>query len=300
MIKMNRDDSGKFCKTYSCNENSFNKINTNEIAYVLGFICADGSLNKNILNISQSGEVEKLILFYIKDVLNSNHPLRVVKFGNKNHRDSYQLNIFSKKIIEDLNSYGIGNNKKYSLSSIKNLPEKYNKSFVRGYFDGDGCVGVYDEKKIKNGKTYVSNYLKLSFFGTKDFICWVNDNIIPEEFKGRIVIKYKHAEIIWTNKKAREFGEWLFSDEILYQSPKYQKYWEYMDEYKNKTPLNLRASKAVKQFDMDGNLINEYASLSDVKRILGLKISPNLKGITKQCGGYKWEYSKPFRDGYEN
>lgn len=277
---------------YYVNNNYFTDINDDIHAYILGFISADGGVYKNQLTIAQSGSEGKCLLERIKIELNSNHILLFRKRKKITHNDMYVLTITSPQIIEDLKKYNIIKNKKYNFEFPNDLNLKYFKSYLRGYFDGDGCVGIYYEKKRKNNKIYQSKYLKLSFYGTKNFILKCN-GLLFNSLKGRIVLSKsgEHAEIIWTNKKARKFGEWLFekNDEIP-EYVKSKKYIQYIKEFNEIPTISERASKIVLQKNNQNNIINEYKSASEVKRLLHVSIGNCLIGLTKTAGGYKWEY----------
>jgi len=279
-------------RKYKINENYFNIIDSENKAYILGFISADGGVKDKVLTIAQSSKNGEILLEWIKNELNSNHILYLRKRKKITHNDAYILQITSPQIIEDLNKYNILENKKYNNEFPNLLNIKYFKQYIRGYFDGDGCVGIYYEKKKKNNKFYYSKYLKLSFYGTKNFIVKCNE-LFPESIKGRILLSKnnKHAEIIWTNKKARIFGEWLFENsDNLPNYVKNTKYLNYINEYKITPILSERVSKIVIQKDINNNIINEYKSISEVKKILNININCFLKGLNKTAGGYKWEY----------
>lgn len=53
--------------------------------------------------------------------------------------------------------------------------------------------------------------------------------------------------------------------------------------------------RKVFQYDLDGNFIKEWNSFKDILNELGIKNTPiwsNIKGYTKQCGGFIWKYKK--------
>lgn len=50
--------------------------------------------------------------------------------------------------------------------------------------------------------------------------------------------------------------------------------------------------KPVIQYDLEGNIIKEYKSAAEAKKITQIKIQNNLVGITKSSGGYIWKYKK--------
>lgn len=52
----------------------------------------------------------------------------------------------------------------------------------------------------------------------------------------------------------------------------------------------LARAKAVLQFNLEGELINEYESASEVNRLFGYYISPCCRGEQKTAYGYIWKY----------
>lgn len=123
-----------------------------EMAYVLGFFAADGTMikNKRGAYFVQFEITDRELLKKIRNSLNSNHKIAIRK-RNKNYKPSYRLQIGSKVIFKDLLKIGITPRKALRMSLPK-IPEKYIHHFVRGYFDGDGNVWygtVHKERKTK-------------------------------------------------------------------------------------------------------------------------------------------------------
>lgn len=126
---------------YSYNENFFQTINSEEKAYFLGFITADGNLYKNQLTIEINSQ-DEIILSNFQESLHSNHPIhrriRTHKSGNQTGMSSL---IISGKIYEDLISLNLMPNKTKTINwdgITSNIPNGLLHHFVRGYFDGDG------------------------------------------------------------------------------------------------------------------------------------------------------------------
>jgi hypothetical protein len=154
------------------NLNSRNKVNrdffktkTNEMYWLLGLIASDGCIhNDNLWGISQSGESGKKLVEYIKNILNHSNKIYCSKTIGEN---AYSIKISSSEMIYDLkNRYNIKEQKTKDLKfdiQIFEQNEEYFKSFLRGYIDGDGCVGVYD-----NGKGIKT--LNIGFVGTEKYI----------------------------------------------------------------------------------------------------------------------------------
>ena len=81
---------------------------------------------------------DRSVLEQIQQVTNSTHRIAERK-QRANHKTAYRLQIGSKKWFEDLSRLGFMQNKSKRLPLPK-IPQKYFGDFVRGYFDGDGCV----------------------------------------------------------------------------------------------------------------------------------------------------------------
>lgn len=135
---------------YSLDENIFEKIDSHEKAYWIGFLAADGCVTsgnlKLVLSKKDHNHVEEF-----KKFLKSNHKIHsfeikmsdssVVKNKNKLYYSS-SLSIRNSKIIKDLEKYSIIPNKTYSLIFGKNIPKKFINSYMAGLIDGDGFINI--------------------------------------------------------------------------------------------------------------------------------------------------------------
>lgn len=146
------------------NKNFFKKWSS-EMAYVLGFFMADGSVDVNprgshYLSIQIC---DKELLENIRDVLGSNHKISS-KRGLKNESDRYRLQIGSREICDDLRGLGVSEQKAHTMS-IPDVPRKYFSDFVRGYFDGDGHVWMGEIHKNRKTKhlTLQTGFTSCSF-----------------------------------------------------------------------------------------------------------------------------------------
>ena len=126
---------------YPINENFFDKWSSN-MAYVLGFVYADGCVSEHIRGnnyISYRFDLEIKDLNHLKNImtlLGSNRPLRKMRGG------TYQFTTSSVKIVNSLKNRGVSYRKSYYMR-LPIVPKKYISHFIRGYFDGDGSVGLY-------------------------------------------------------------------------------------------------------------------------------------------------------------
>ncbi len=128
---------GKNVGFNAINEDFF-KSQSPEMAYVLGFIYADGNLGNQLDNFSIS-QREPEILYKIKDLMSSEH-----KVVRKTSQELYTLTIGNKTMINDLISLGLTPNKSLDVKFPVLDPGLYGH-FIRGYFDGDGCIYSFNK-----------------------------------------------------------------------------------------------------------------------------------------------------------
>lgn len=129
------------------NEEYFEVIDTEEKAYILGFIFADGNIsdfNKDKhykLRITLK-ESDLGILEIIKKELNFNGNIHTRKLKGAKAPDNYfinELSISSKKLILSLVDKGAVPNKTF-IKTFPQLPNNLLRHFIRGYFDGNGSL----------------------------------------------------------------------------------------------------------------------------------------------------------------
>lgn len=130
------------------------------MAYVTGFIYADGAI-EDVRKSSRTcylviGIGDHDLLLDIRRTMSSNHNIYIKKAswskfpGNKIYlsKKLYVLRIGSKSIFEDLTKLGLTPRKSLTLK-FPNVPEEYLSHFIRGYFDGDGCINISYKHKSK-------------------------------------------------------------------------------------------------------------------------------------------------------
>lgn len=133
-------------RRYEVNHNYFETIDTEEKAYWLGFLFADGCVRKTksgsqlVLKLSVKDE-EHLMLF--KNNIKSEHKISyyrnntVSKKGTPSTSDNCLIRVSSNKLIEDLINQGCTPRKTFTINK-PNIDKKFYKDFIRGYYDGDG------------------------------------------------------------------------------------------------------------------------------------------------------------------
>lgn len=162
--------------------NFFDKIDEEIKAYLLGFYYADGYLNKQRKRIKISinhNDIEIIELFktFIAPMNIIGDYIRSSKNKNQTYSHFKSIQIYSPHITETLTNYGMGNRKTYiPLKDLSFINDNMMRHFIRGYFDGDGCVYFQTAKRkqtLKNGieKEYKNiNYLWYMVSYTKEHL----------------------------------------------------------------------------------------------------------------------------------
>ena len=128
--------------------NFFSKIETELQAYLLGFIYSDGCINiqRHTLSIhindidSELFELFKIISPDAYTQQEEGYESKVLVRGHTvKNKSSIRLAISSKILIEDLINLGVCERKTYKNLHIPEMNPNLIGSFIRGYFDGDGC-----------------------------------------------------------------------------------------------------------------------------------------------------------------
>ena len=95
-----------------------------------------------------------------------------------------------------------------------------------------------------------------------------------------------------TDEERVEFGRKVSERQIGEKNPMYGKHCT--EEHKRKIKENHPNRKKVYQYDLDGNYIQTFDSITDAQRAVGIKSGVRLccQGKIKQAGGYKWKFEE--------
>lgn len=133
-------------------QNFFENIETEVQAYLLGFYAADGNINekRKTFRIHLQKSDAELVYLY-KDLISPDSRLFTIQERLVKGRDgmlvtaheSIGVDINSSKICNDLVNLGFGYNKTYCDLKLPAINKDLLRHFIRGYFDGDGCISYY-------------------------------------------------------------------------------------------------------------------------------------------------------------
>jgi hypothetical protein len=134
-------------KKYEVDEDYFINIDTEDKAYWLGFLYADGYVRirktGNSLEFKQHKR-DMDIFEKFKECIKSTHPVNPVKGGN-----TYVISITNNKIVNNIVGKGCLPRKSHILKFPDGniLPSYLHSHFIRGVFDGDGSISLLAKKQ---------------------------------------------------------------------------------------------------------------------------------------------------------
>jgi hypothetical protein len=192
--------------------------------YFLGIICADGSLSEKGNGISISlKESDKEFLDLLREKITS----KKLRYNPKTK--AYTLYFASSIVKNEMMRYINTYQKTKSLIYPPNIPARYQKDFIRGYFDGDGNINVKMSYRVvkQENKSYPG--VRLRILGTFPFLLGLaqtlkNENVInfirTPSRKGSENVFY----IEYAFRSANAIMDWLYNGAIYFLPRKKQVY----------------------------------------------------------------------------
>lgn len=208
-------------RRYTLNNNFFDKIDTEEKAYFLGLLYADGYNCEEWGTVQISlQEEDKHILEKFKEVIKGNMPLIFYEktSKNKNWKNMYRLTICSKTFTERLKLLGCMQAKSMIVEfpNEKQVPSYLLNHFIRGYFDGDGSFNFY-----------ISKFGKLDYnfcITSSDKFCLGMSHYINMAvgIDSKVYIKNKKISLVTSDLKISSYSEmlkcldWMYNEATIY------------------------------------------------------------------------------------
>lgn len=231
---------------YELDENYFDRIDSQNKAYIFGLFLADGCNHlydadgKSHFHLSLSLQAsDKELLERVNHELNNTRPLEKRTRPKKDSyvqgklikanqvKDSFQIHIYSKHMCEILAKHGMVQNKSLVLEFPNCIPNNLLSHFIRGYFDGNGSLYSFYDKQNEKQRVGIKIVSTNSFcFSVKRIIaemlginmsvcvCNPNNNTITSTVSSL------------SRKNVEQIMNWLYKDANLFMKRKHQKYKE--------------------------------------------------------------------------
>lgn len=156
-------DVSKCQRKISLNEDYFEKIDSEEKAYWLGFLSEDGSCHsKTRIELGLQDQDYSHLEKFKKSIESEHEIKRRIKHDKKTGKTHYgwRIQFRCKKMFDDLKKLGVVERKSYTLKQCLFVPKEFEVDYVRGLIDGDGSLSFSTELQ----------YYSVSLIGTYD-IC---------------------------------------------------------------------------------------------------------------------------------
>lgn len=185
-------------RKYHFKHNVFDKIDTEEKAYWLGFMFADGTVG--------SSRDDVKIDLSERDI---EHVQKFADFvGYKRQLNKPILSVRSKEMKAALVKHGCLPRKSHIDVQPENVPVELHRHFMRGVCDGDGYIGVYAKSA------------SIEIVGGRTLLQWMVDHGLPGEVRPHKTIWRIRSK----SNNVLEWGVFLYEDANIYLDRKYDKY----------------------------------------------------------------------------
>lgn len=206
---------------YSLKDDFFDIIDTEAKAYWLGFLYADGyndcgSKRKVVLKL-QARDRDMVERF--REAIGSSHPIKDILDGG---RPQAFFRVCNKRLSMNLERLGAGQCKSLTLKfpTSEQVPSHLIHHFIRGYFDGDGCVTMSNN---------LPTHAQINICVSEAFGKGLHHLLMSElDIKGSVYRQSSnqiHHLAFGGRQQVVRFMEWMYKDANgLFMSRKYNRY----------------------------------------------------------------------------
>jgi Mor family transcriptional regulator len=201
---------------YNVNTTFFNKIDTPEKAYTLGWFYSDGCVDLSGKMRIQLQIEDKYILEQIAKIMEHDGIIKDVPPPKKFPDRKWQtcLTINRKELCDKLIELGCLPNKSLILKfpTADQVPDYLLSSFIRGFYDGDGGIS-----------SYTTSLTSTDIF-LKDLALILKNKL---GIDGQLY--YRHADkntatLMFSKKESsKKFLQWIYTDSTIHLTRKYEK-----------------------------------------------------------------------------
>ena len=219
---------GNHYRKYFHDFDFFENIDTEEKAYWLGFMFADGYIvnHENRYGEDSFGlTLAEDSLDSIEKFKKSLHATNPILYDNSKSigQPLVKIVLTSQKTVNDLIDKGCVKQKSLILQPPKKVPEKLLSHFIRGFFDGDGSLIKYN---YNNYPSY-----NIEFTTTYEMAIWLRDI-----FGKGDVRKEKRRDFTWYysiggNRQVLDICHYMYDEATIWMNRKYARYQELLAKY---------------------------------------------------------------------
>lgn len=215
------------------NEKYFSEIDSEEKAYWLGFLYADGYLSDRKVSCFLSKKDEDHLIKFLSSIESEG-----IKMLYINKTNACGFTLTSETMFCDLQRLGFTQRKTYDDTDyiFTQIPEQYKKDFIRGFWDGDGTVRLREGRYNTISVVSLNNSLLNAF--CEYFNSYLNDDF------AKVVKRNGYSRIIIGSQNALKVCRLLYEESSVYLDRKYNNYLKF--QVSNKNYYNIRQRKSGK------------------------------------------------------
>ena len=200
----------------------FDSIDSEDKAYWLGVLYADGWVDKDGLRL---GMIDREHIEKFKEALSATYNIEYVENDNQG---LYVIRVNDRELVKKLKPLGLVK-KKSRIISFPYLPKNMNSHFARGYFDGDGH---FSKAKHKNSVQWQVGFTSGSQYFLVDLRCVIRKSIKRDV--GSISCGRGEKSNTWSllfngNVSCKQVSEFLYKDASVVLDRKHKTYLEMVE-----------------------------------------------------------------------
>ena len=200
----------------------FDTITEEWQAYFLGLLFSDGNLYKSRVSISlveDDFDIVKRVCnkLFVKPpkYYRGIHTITTSNGTKKNCRPQLCMsfsNVYFANILRS--KFNLQSNKSLTCMFPTNVPCKFINHFLRGYFDGDGCIKICSKRRV------------VSILGSKPFLEATRSILLLEGLKNVFINQRGniYSIYIYAKEDIDNFYDFLYKDATLYLNRKREKF----------------------------------------------------------------------------
>lgn len=222
---------------YTYQQNYFENIDSEHKAYWLGFFYADGYVNKTDSGYCCGIELKASDINHLKKFNKSIGGNVEPKIRNRvdsriGETSIASIRLFSKKMYQDLCNKGCVERKTDKIQ-MPDIDEKYMWAFIRGFFDGDGCI-ILNKQRNCARFDFCSSSLRMleqlrAFLYSKGVFSYINKSTQSSGAIKRTIPNYRLC--ITGMENGYIFATNIYADATIYLDRKHDKWEKILEEY---------------------------------------------------------------------
>lgn len=240
-------DTSVNSRRYHVNDHIFDSIDTEEKAYWLGFLYADGCVvinNRTYTTTLSLAETDILAVEEFSIFIFNESRVKIEFSKNIKRQNMAKVIVCSLHMAKMLENKGCIRKKAKTLIFPNWMPKELMNHFIRGYFDGDGHIGInIDTSRSNSYRKAAFNILSSTKFTTslKDLFQQIGIN--SKMSQSHRCTKDSSTLVVCGNRQIQRVLDWMYKDATIYLQRKYDKYQELCNLNKGKDKRKCYPSK---------------------------------------------------------